>query len=552
MNLKTIIVFIFVILMMIAAGYAAYQWGMQRGMGMSTMSANTTAAKATKDPSNWSIPEGEEATRRHMEAGLKAGDIDPDTGRQILFYQDPMVPSNKFETPGKSPYMDMMLVPAYKGTDASDSTAEQGGVSIHSRIQQNIGMRIAPVTREDIATTIPAVGAVAWNEREQVNIQARALGYVEKLFVETSLERVEKGQPLMAIYVPDWLAVQEEYLALKSMQGEKLGHLITASIARMRQVGMSEAQIRRVINTSKLQPQLTINAPINGVVTELVVREGMTISPGSTLMRINGLDPVWANAEVPENQVKKISAGDSVIATSPAFPGKTFEGTIERLLPQVDPTTRTVRARMVLSNPDGELLPGMFVDMQLAGKEISDALMVPTEALIRTGKRTLVMVAMNNGSFRPVEVITGIEADGQTQIRQGLQENERVVVSGQFLVDSEASLSGVEARLSDDDADNISAMPSMPDRSNREMAPHQTQATVEAINGRMLTLTHPAIPSLQWPGMTMDFKLAPSLNPEELTVGEKIDIEFRIEEGAAPVIVNLQSLSSAMEMEGAK
>ena len=152
--------------------------------------------------------------------------------------------------------------------------------------------------------------------------------------------------------------------------------------------------------------------------------------------------------------------------------------------------------------------------------------MVPTEALIRTGKRTLVMVAMNNGSFRPVEVITGIEADGQTQIRQGLQENERVVVSGQFLVDSEASLSGVEARLSDDDADNISAMPSMPDRSNREMAPHQTQATVEAINGRMLTLTHPAIPSLQWPGMTMDFKLAPSLNPEELTVGEQIDIEF--------------------------
>ena len=537
---------------MIAAGYAAYQWGMQQGMDMSTMPANTTAAEATEDPSNWSIPEGEAATRRHMEAGLKAGDIDPDTGRKILFYQDPMVPGNKFETPGKSPYMDMMLVPAYKGTDASDSTAEQGGVSIHSRIQQNIGMRIAPVTREDIATTIPAVGAVAWNEREQVNIQARALGYVEKLFVETSLERVKKGQPLMAIYVPDWLAVQEEYLALKSMQGEELGELITASTARMRQAGMSKTQIRQVIETGKLQPQLTINTPINGVVTELVVREGMTISPGSTLMRINGLDPVWANAEVPENQVKQISAGDSVIATSPAFPGKTFEGTIERLLPQVDPTTRTVRARMVLSNPDGELLPGMFVDMQLAGKEISDALMVPTEALIRTGKRTLVMVAMNNGSFRPVEVITGIEADGQTQIRQGLQENERVVVSGQFLVDSEASLSGVEARLSDDDADNISAMPSMPDRSDREMAPHQTQATVEAIHGRMLTLTHPAISSLQWPGMTMDFKLAPSLNPEELTVGEKIDIEFRIEEGSAPVIVNLQSLSSAMEMEGAK
>lgn len=547
MNLKTIIVFLLVVLMVLTTGYVTYQWGMQQGMEMSPMQTNTAPAQSTEDPSSWSIAEGEEATRRHADEGLKAGDIDPVTGQRILFYQDPMVPGNKFESPGKSPYMDMMLVPVYKGSEVSDSSGKETGVSINSRLQQNIGMRTAKVTKQDMSTMLPVVGAIAWNERDEVNIQARALGYVEKLFVETSMERVEKGQPLMAIYVPDWLAVQEEYLALKSMQGENLGELINASIFRMRQAGMSEAQISKVRKTGKLQPQMTINTPISGVVTELVVREGMTTLPGSTLMRINGLDPVWANAEVPENQVNQVSPGNLVIATSPAFPGKEFEGRIERLLPEVDPTTRTVKARMVIANPDGDLMPGMFVNMKLAGEEITDALMVPTEALIRTGKRTLIMVAMDNGRFRPVEVRTGLEVNGQTQIRQGLQEGELVVVSGQFLVDSEASLTGVEARLSD--ANNMVAMPDMPDMA---MDTHKTQATVEAIKGQMVTLTHPAIPRLQWPGMTMDFELSPSLNPEDLEVGEKIKIAFRIEEGAAPVIVDLQPLSSAMEMEGAE
>mgnify|MGYP000203417549 CR=1 FL=1 len=546
MNLKTVIVLL-VMLLIVAVGYGAYQWGMQQGMEMSTMPAETGSDKTTENPSGWSIAEGEAATRRHMEKGLKAGDIDPVTGRKILFYQDPMVPGNQFESPGKSPYMDMMLVPVYQGAD-NDSSGEEAVVSINSRIQQNFGLRTAPVSREDITSTISTVGNIAWNEREQVNIQARAMGYVEKLYVETSLERVSKGQALMAIYVPEWLAVQEEYLALINMQGEDLAELISASIARMRQAGMSEAQIRKVRETGKLQPHLTITSPINGVVTELEIREGMTTLPGSTLMRINGLDPVWADAEVPEQQVNQVSSGDPVIATTPAFPGKEFTGRVQRLLPQVDPITRTVKARMILDNPDGELLPGMFVDMVLAGKQIEQALMVPTEALIRTGKRTLVMVAMDNGSFRPVEVITGIEANGKTQIKQGLKEGERVVTSGQFLLDSEASLSGVEARLSEADTMKPERH-EMPDRGSNT---HQTQARVEAIRGQLLTLTHPDIPSLKWPGMTMDFQLSPSLDADNLSVGQKIHIEFRLKEGAAPLIVDMHPLTEGMQMEGAQ
>ena len=546
MNRKYIFLFLVMALMALIAGYAAYQWGMQQGMDMSSSSSESMAgnAKTTEDPSSWGIAEGEKATRRHIDAGIKAGDIDPVTGQKILFYQDPMVPGNKFETPSKSPYMDMMLVPVYKGSSDAESETDESGVTINSRLQQNIGMRTALVTRQDITTQVTAVGAIAWNEREEVNVQARALGYVEKLYVKATLDRVNKDQPLLAIYVPDWVAVQEEFLALNNMQGEGLDELIAASIARMRQVGMSEAQIRQVKNTGRLQTQLIITAPIDGVVTEIVAREGMTISTGTTLMRINGLDPVWANAEVPESQVALLSPGDPIIASSPGFPGKQFKGQIQTLLPEVDPTTRTLKARVVLDNPQGELAPGMFVNMQLAGKQITDALMVPTEALIRTGKRTLIMLALDNGSFRPVEVITGRVTDDKTQIQQGLQEGERVVVSGQFLVDSEASLRGIEARLMDGqetktDHDSMSGM---------TMEVHQTEAKIEAINGQILTLTHPNIPSLEWPGMTMDFELLSSFNPDELTVGEQIEIAFRLEKGAAPLIVELQPRSADPEM----
>jgi Cu(I)/Ag(I) efflux system membrane fusion protein len=547
MNRTYIILFLLIIVVGLVAVVAGYNWGMKEGMSMSTPVSDSGSVKLTEDPSTWSIAEGEAATRRHMEAGLKSGDVDPVTGSEILFYQDPMVPGNKFETPGKSPYMDMMLVPAYKG-HASDESGNDNGVSISSRIQQNIGMRTAEVKKESIATHVNAVGTIAWNERGEVDIQARAMGYVEKLYVRATLDQVEKGQPLLAIYVPEWVAIQEEFLALKKMRGEGLDDLVEAAFSRMRQAGMSEAQIRQVEQTERLHTQLTITSPIDGVVTELVSREGMSVSPGLTLMRINTLDSVWANAEIPESQVELLKQGDPITATSPAFPGKSFDGHIQRLLPEVEPTTRTMKARMVLANPDNDLVPGMFVNMDLAGKQINDALMIPTESLIRTGKRTLVMVTTENGGFRPVEVTPGRVMGGKTEIKEGLDEGQRVVTSGQFLVDSEASLRGVEARLSNptEMEGQMDEMPAM------ESNTHHTQAKIEAINGAMLTLTHPDIPSLEWPGMTMDFELSPELQSNELSVGEEIGVEFRLENGSAPLIVDIYPSTSGHEMEGAQ
>lgn len=502
-----------------AGGFGLYQWGMQQGMKMvspsvagaaSTMGA--TPAMTTVDPSAWGIPQGEAATRRHMDSGLKAGQVDPETGREVLYYHDPMMPGKKFDAPGKSPFMDMMLVPAYAGSGGADA----GTIDVSPRMQQNLGLRTGEVTEGPMAADVQAVGAIAWNERDLALVQARAMGYVEKVHVRATLDRVAKGQALFDVYVPDWVAAQEDYLSVRRMQGQGLATLLDASRQRMRQSGMSEAQIALVESSGIVQARLTLTAPISGVLTELNAREGSTVLPGMLLARINGLSSVWAEAQVPESQAAQMRVGAKVVARSPALPGTTFEGQVQALLPEVNATTRTFKVRMALRNPGGQLVPGMFVQMALSGVGQAKTLFVPSEAVIRTGQRVVVMTAEADGSFRPVEVETGLEAGGQTEIRRGLQAGQKVVLSGQFLIDSEASLKGFEARTGEKDA---TAKPQL----------HVTRALIEAVNGEVLTLTHPAIASLKWPGMTMAFQLAPKLKnlpKSALRVGREVDIEF--------------------------
>ncbi len=429
-----------------AAGYGLYAIGLQRGIGMS---AAPLAPAAETVPQN--IAQGEAATRRHIDAGIKAGDTDPATGKKILYYHDPMVPGNKFDKPAKSPFMDMMLVPVY-----ADSNGDGSKITISPRIQQNLGVRTALVTEGLLAPQVSAVGSIAFNERDQAIVQARAAGFVERLLVRATLDRVSKGQPLAQLYVPDWVAAQEEFLSVRRMQGTDLDALVAAARQRMRLSGMSEAQIALVENSGHAQPRFTLVAPIGGVVTELAAREGMTVMPGATLFRINGLATVWAQAEVPESQAALLRVGAAVHATSPAAPGVIFEGRVQALLPEVNPGTRTLKARLELANRDGQLAPGMFVQMRFFDQRGAKALQIPTEAVIQTGRRMVVMLAENDGRFRPVDVEIGSESGGLTEIKRGLNAGQRVVVSSQFLIDSEASLKGVEARL------NAAAEPATP------------------------------------------------------------------------------------------
>jgi Cu(I)/Ag(I) efflux system membrane fusion protein len=428
-----------------AAGYGLYTLGMQRGMGMSAGASYTSAPSTAAMPSGaapQSTAEGEAATRRHIQVGLKAGDVDPTTGRKILYYHDPMSPATRFDKPGKSPFMDMMLVPVY-----ADANADAAQVTVSPRVQQSLGLRTAVVTEGTLAPQVSAVGSIAFNERDQAIVQARAAGYVERLHVRATLDHVARGQPLVDIYVPDWIAAQEEFLSVRRMQGTDLAVLVDGARQRMRQVGMSDEQIRLVEASGKTQPRITLVSPIGGVVVELTVREGMTVMPGATLFRINGLSTVWANAEVPESQAALLRPGARVQAKSPAAPGETFEGKVQAILPEVNAATRTLKARLELANPQGRLVPGMFVQMQFIDTRAAKVLLVPTEAVIQTGRRTVVILAEDKGHFRPVDVEAGIESGGQTEVRRGLQLGQRVVVSSQFLIDSEASLRGVETRL---------------------------------------------------------------------------------------------------------
>ena len=205
-----------------------------------------------------------------------------------------------------------------------------------------------------------------------------------------------------------------------------------------------------------------------------------------------------------------------VSAKSPAVPGTTFEGKVQAILPEVNAATRTIKARLELANPGARLVPGMFVTMQLTDNRAEKSLLIPTEAVIQTGKRTVVMLAEDNGKFSPVEVEAGIESDNQTEIKRGLKLGQRVVVSSQFLIDSEASLKGVEARLND------APKPTTANTAKR----HQSEAKVEAITRDAITLSHDPIPSIKWPSMTMDFKPPEKGLPRNVQAGDRVTFEF--------------------------
>lgn len=471
---------------LIAAGGGLFWAGMQHGLhaGMPAMSGNGAAASGDK--------------------------VDPATGKKVLYWHDPMVPGQKFDKPGKSPFMDMQLVPVY-----ADEAGDDGKVAISPRVQQNLGIRTADVKEGSLAATLQSVGSVAWDERNLYLVQARANGYVERLYVRAPLDHVRKGQALADVYVPDWVAAQEDYLTARRMSGD----LADAARQRMRLAGMSEEQIRQIEKSGKVHSRLTITSPVSGVVAELAVREGMTIMAGAPLYRINGLATVWVNAEIPEAAAAQVRPGSAVEVRAGAWPGMTFQGKVGAILPEIDPATRTLKARIELDNPQGRLVPGMFATVSLTPAARKAVLLVPSESVIQTGTRSVVFIASEDGKFAPVEVLTGSEANGQTEIRSGLSAGQKVVASGQFLVDSEASLKGAVARMGGTGAPNGAKPAAAPT--------HHGRGRVEKIDPDSITLSHEAIPTLQWGPMTMPFKLPLGGLPRNIAVGNQVAFEIR-------------------------
>ena len=406
----------------VAGGYGAYWLGMNRGM---QMTGGNMAAPATDNVQSATKPE-------------------PAPDKKVLYWHDPMVPGQKFDKPAKSPFMDMQLVPVY-----AEGGDDAGKVTISPRMQQNLGVRTAVVTTGTLKQKLEAPGSVAYNDRDVAVVTARTGGYVERLYVRAPLDPVRKGQPLVEIYVPDWIAAQEEHLSVRRMQGQGTEALLAAARQRMLLAGMNEEQVRSVEAGSKVQPRFTLTAPIGGVIAELGVREGMTVMAGAMLFRINGLASVWVYAEIPESGAAQIRVGNSVEARTPALPGKSFKGRVAAILPEVNAATRTLKARIEIANAGGLLIPGMFASVDFIPSNKDAVLLVPSEAVIQTGQRKLVIVQLDDGKFQPTDIETGAEANGQTEIRKGLVAGQKVVISSQFLIDSESSLKGTTARMTD-------------------------------------------------------------------------------------------------------
>ena len=364
---------------------------------------------------------------------------------KVLYWRDPMKPEVRFDKPGQSPYMDMPLVPVY-----ASGKPGLGGVAVSANMRQSLGIRLGRVAKAAVTRSIVAVGSVAYDEHRTTLVQARASGFVVKLHVKAAQDRVRQGQALAEVTVPAWVEAQGEYLALLNNESDSSSDLRAAARARLLLLGVPASTVLALEQERKVSFTTTLTAPTDGVIAELGVREGATFADGTLLFRVNGLGSVWVNAQIPESQPGFLAPGSAVRVHAAAWPTQVFSGRLQAILPQLDPTTRTLTARIAVDNRGGRLTPGMFVNATFAIPAAAPQLSVPSEAVIVTGQRSVVIRERDDGAFEAVDVTIGSEADGRTAILAGLEEGKAVVLSGQFLIDSEASLKSTVNRLSSD------------------------------------------------------------------------------------------------------
>ncbi|MFK3710653.1 efflux RND transporter periplasmic adaptor subunit [Leclercia adecarboxylata] len=356
--------------------------------------------------------------------------------RKVLYWYDPMVPGQRFDKPGRSPFMDMDLVPRY--ADEEDAPA---GVGISAAQQQNLGMKTARAELRQLVSPFTAFATIAADERSVTVLSAPSAGVVTKLYVRAPLQQVQAGEALAQLWIPQWTQAQQEYLAVRALGDAALS---AAARERLKLQFMPEEAIRALERSGKPQTSLILRAQHAGYVAKLDVREGAQVAAMTALFEIARLDPVWLVVDYPQAQAQALSVGSEMVATSESFPGMRFHGRVSELLPQMDTATRTLKARIVVDNPQQQLKPGMFLTVSRAQSAAgAPVLAVPEEAVIDTGSSKRLLLASGKGYFQPVNVETGMTAQGWTEIRSGVQEGDEVVTSGQFLIDSEASLRSV-------------------------------------------------------------------------------------------------------------
>jgi Cu(I)/Ag(I) efflux system membrane fusion protein len=473
-----------------------------------------------------------------LPASTSGDHIDAKTGRKVLYWHDPMVPKQHFDQPGQSPFMAMPLEPVY----ADEASAD--GIKIDSGLQQNLGIRYATAHRQDTAAAFDTIGSTQFDESKADVVQSRTTGYIDRLYANAPMQRIAKGAPIASIFVPDWLAPQEEYLALK--MGRMDDGMLAAARARMRAMSIPEGVIANLDRTGKVQTHVTLSAPTNGVLTELNVRNGAMVVPGQTLAKVAGLSTLWLIVEIPESLALRVQPGMAVDATVPADTSQHFSGHIREILPGISTGSRTLQARLAIDNAGLKLTPGMLMRVRLSASTRVSHLLIPSEAIITTGKRSLVIVKNGDGRLQPVTVTVGGDVGDDTEVTSGLTEGQQVVASGQFLIDSEASLKSVLPKLEEPtepssagasaepaaSAESAAAVaePAAGVESAAVIAPaatYETTGKVEQVTATDITFSHQPVPALGWGAMTMSFsKPAPSAFPQ-VKSGDTVHFVFK-------------------------
>ncbi len=368
---------------------------------------------------------------------------------RILFYRNPMDPNITSPMPQKD-NMGMDYIPVY-----ADKKAAAGVLEIDPRVVQNLGVRTTVVQRQSFATPIDVIGTVAVDERGISFFNPKISGWVERVYVKALGDSVQRGQLLAEIYAPELVNAQEEFLVamngVKRFSDSPLSKdsqsLLDTVRERLRLLDMSNADIEALERSGKVRRTVKLYASHHGIITELNMREGGYVTPDIRLYSLADLSRIWVIMEIYANQTDFVKRGDLVILHATHVPGREWRGHIDYLYPTLNPQSRTVQARLVFDNPDNVLRPGMFVNASIQSSPRMQTLAIPREALLRTGMQNVVIVALSEGRFKPVKVRIGTETSKFIEILEGLDVNQRVVLSGQFLLDAEASFTGGLHRL---------------------------------------------------------------------------------------------------------
>ena len=425
---------------------------------------------------------------------------------QPLYWVAPMDPNFKKDKPGLSP-MGMDLVPVYAEDLAGGGSP--GTVSISPEVINNLGVRTAPVLFSPLQPVLQTVGYIGYDEEQMVDVHSRVQGWIEKLYLKTEGEAVEKGSLLYEIYSPELVNAQEEYLAALQ-SGNRF--LRNASLSKLNALGVTDAVIKQIAKTRKALQLIPVYASQSGVVTRLNVRQGMYIKPATTVMSLASLDQVWVTAELFEHQSGQVSVGDTASMTLDYLPGRQWQGKVDYIYPSLNKKTRTAQIRLRFDNGDDALKPEMFARINIQPQETAANLNVPAEAVIITGTQKRVVVALGEGRFKSVEVATGKRSGDRIAILSGLQPEDQVVVSAQFMLDSESSINSDFLRMTPPTMGIVEEV--------------WVQAEVKELNvsERLITLSHGDIREWQQGSMTMEIPVDDALDLSALSAGMQVQV----------------------------